>query len=348
MKKNWSRMGRKTVYNAITSDDKIARINKKNMELVNDFLDYMRSVDRAPTTIKNYRADLLVFFCWCLENLDNKYFVDLTKREIARFQSYALTEWGWSSNRVRNVKAVLSSLSNYIENILDDEIKGFKPIIRKIEDPVKQPAREKTVFSKNELMELLDYLVEKKQYQKACALALAIASGRRKSELCRLKVCHFTEDNIIYNSLYKTPELIKTKGRGKGKFIPIYVVVDIFKKYFDLWMQEREKLGIKSEWLLVGKQSENGEYEQMSTSTLDSWAITFTHKIGKPFYWHSLRHFFVSELQRAGIPDGVIQEIVNWETADMVKLYSDLTADEQIGKYFGGDSIEQNSPLTKL
>ena len=110
-------MGRKTVYNAITSDEKIAQINKKNMELVNDFLDYMRSIDRAPTTIKNYRADLLVFFCWCLEHLDNKYFVDLTKREIARFQSYALTEWGWSSNRTRNVKAVLSSLSNYIENI---------------------------------------------------------------------------------------------------------------------------------------------------------------------------------------------------------------------------------------
>jgi hypothetical protein len=53
-------------------------------------------------------------------------------------------------------------------------------------------------------------------------------------------------------------------------------------------------------------------------------------------------------LQRAGIPDGVIQEIVNWETADMVKLYSDLTADEQIGKYFGADKTEQVSPLSKL
>lgn len=341
-------MGRKTVYNAITSDEKIAQINKKNMELVKDFLDYMRSIDRAPTTIKNYRADLLVFFCWCLEHLDNKYFVDLTKREIARFQSYALTEWGWSSNRTRNVKAVLSSLSNYIENILDDEIKGFKPIIRKIEDPVKQPAREKTVFSKTELTKLLDYLVDKKQYQKACALALAIASGRRKSELCRLKVSHFSDDNIIYNSLYKTPELIKTKGRGKGKFIPIYVVVDSFKKYFDLWMGERERLGIQSEWLLVGNKNPDGTYPPMNTSRLDSWATTFTSIIGKPFYWHSLRHFFVSELQRAGIPDGVIQEIVNWETADMVKLYSDLTADEQIGKYFGVDKGDVDSPLSKL
>jgi integrase len=329
-------MGRKTVYNEITSPEKISKINKKNMELVTDFLDYMKSIDRAPSTIKNYKADLLVFFCWCLDCLDNKYFVDLTKREIAIFQSYALTEWGWSPNRMRNVKAVLSSLSNYIENILDDEIKGFKPLVRKIEDPVKQPAREKTVFMKDELQKLLDYLISKKQYQKACALALAIASGRRKSELCRLKISYFTPNNIIYDSLYKTPELIKTKGRGKGKFIPIYVTVETFQKYFDMWMEERKRLGIESEWLLINKK-EDGSYCQMSTSTLDSWAQTFTNYLGKPFYWHSLRHFFVSELQRAGIPDGVIQEIVNWETADMVKLYSDLTADEQIGKYFGND-----------
>lgn len=342
-------MGRTTVYNAITSEEKIAKINKKNMELVNDFLDYLKSIDRAPTTIKNYRADLMVFFCWCLENLDNKYFVDLTKREISRFQSHALTVWGWSSNRVKNVKAVLSSLSNYIENILDDEIVGFKPIIRKIEDPVRQPARDKTVFEKSELTRLLDILVEKKQYQKACALALAIASGRRKSELCRFKVSYFADENILYGSLYKTPEKVKTKGRGKGKFINIYVLVNAFKKYFDLWMEERERLGIKSEWLLVGKPDEKGDYLPMTTTTLDSWAVTFTRLVGKPFYWHSLRHFFVSELQRSGIPDGVIQEIVCWQSADMVKVYSDLTADEQIGKYFSvEDPHKATSSLADL
>ena len=342
-------MGRTTVYNTITSEEKISKINKKNMELVNDFLDYLKSIDRAPTTIRNYRADLMVFFCWCLENLDNKYFVDLTKREISRFQSHALTVWGWSSNRVKNVKAVLSSLSNYIENILDDEIKGFKPIIRKIEDPVRQPARDKTVFEKSELTKLLDILVEKKQYQKACALALAIASGRRKSELCRFKVNYFTEENILYGSLYKTPEKVKTKGRGKGKFINIYVLVNAFKKYFDLWMEERERLGIKSEWLLVSKPDENGNYPPMTITTLDSWATTFTRLVGKPFYWHSLRHFFVSELQRSGIPDGVIQEIVCWQSADMVKVYSDLTADEQIGKYFNTDDPrKETSSLSDL
>lgn len=325
-------MGRTTVYNNITSEEKIAKINPQNKELLNDFLDYLVSIDRAPSTIKNYKADLLVFFCWCLDNLNNKYFVELTKRELTRFQSHALNIWGWSSNRVRNVKSALSSLSNYIENILDDEIEGFKPIVRKIEDPVKQPVREKSVFEKTELDELLQQLVDDGQYQKACGLALAIASGRRKSELCRFKVEYFKDENIIHDSLYKTPEKIKTKGRGKGKFINIYVLVDWFKKYFDLWMQERRRLGICSEWLLVTEK--DGNYEQITPTTLDSWAETFDKMCNKPFYWHSLRHFFVTELQKQGIPDGVIQDVIAWQSADMVKLYSDLSADEQIGKWF--------------
>lgn len=49
--------GRKTVYNAgLTTPEKIAGINKQNIALLNDFLDYLKSIARAETTIKNYKA----------------------------------------------------------------------------------------------------------------------------------------------------------------------------------------------------------------------------------------------------------------------------------------------------
>lgn len=333
-------MGRSTVYNNITSPEKIAAINPENVALMNDFLEYLESVGRAESTIKNYKADLLVFFCWCEENLGNKYFVELTKREIARFQNHALNVWGWSSNRLRTVKAALSSLSNFIENILDDEIKGFKPIVRKIENPVKEAVREKSVFLTQDIIEIADKLVEMGEYQKACALMLAAASGRRKSELCRFKVSFFDDENIIYGSLYKSPEKIRTKGRGKqGKQLNVYVLAKLFKPYFDLWMKERERLGIESEWLLVNYKSTTG-VEQLSPSTLDSWASTINSMSKAPFYWHSLRHMFVSELQRSGVPDGVIQDIQGWASAEMLNVYSDLETDEQLGKYFDENGVK--------
>ena len=46
--------------------------------------------------------------------------------------------------------------------------------------------------------QLLDYLMERGQYEKACCFALARYSGRRKSELTRFKVSYFDDENIMH------------------------------------------------------------------------------------------------------------------------------------------------------
>lgn len=337
-------MGRTTVYNKITTPEKIANINKDNANLVNDFLDYLKSIGRSASTIKNYKADLLIFFCWCLDELDNKSFVSLSKREISRFQNYAITEWGWSPNRLRTVKATLSSLSNFIENILDDEIKDFKPIIRKIENPPKRTVREKTVYDEEEIAHLLQVLVERKEYEKACYVALGAYSGRRKAELCRFRVDDFDDDKLVCdNALYRS-SLIKTKGRGEGKFIHCYVLAKKFRPYFDLWMAYRRDNNIESMWLFPNKSDPS---EQIKISTVDGWKQEFSEITGKPFYPHSLRHAYTTSLSKAGVPDSVIQTIVAWESADMVRLYDDTPEDELISSYFkdGDISIPERSRL---
>jgi integrase len=333
-------VGRSTVYNNITSPEKIAGINKKNIELLNDFLEYLESVGRAATTIKNYKADLLVFFCWIYEAQDNKYFVDLTKREISRFQNHALNVWGWSPNRLRTVKAAISSLSNFIENILDDEIKDFKSIVRKIESPPKQAVREKTVYSEEEVSSLLNALVEREEYDRACFVALAAYSGRRKSELLRFRVDDFDDDKLICGGALYRSAPIKTKGRGGGKYIPCYVLAKKFKPYFDMWMRSREEKGVVSDWLFPKSDCPS---EQMRASTVDGWNDEFTKLTGKAFYPHALRHRFTTGLSEAGVPDSVIQVIVNWDSADMVRLYNDTPDDAMIGKYFKDGEIVANA-----
>lgn len=340
-------MGRSTVYNNITTPAKIAGINPDNMSLLNDFLDYLQSVGRASTTIKNYKADLLVFFCWCEDELNNKYFVEMTKREMARFQNHALNVWGWSSNRLRTVKAAMSSLSNFIENILDDEIKDYKPIVRKIESPPKQTVRDKTVYSDEEITNLIAKLAFLGKLDKACFVALGAYSGRRKAELLRFRVDDFDDDKLVCGGALYRSAPIKTKGRGGGKYIPCYVLAKKFKPYFDLWMQYRKEHGIESEWLFPRKDNPS---EQMKTSTVDSWSDEFTRLTGKDWYAHSLRHMFTTSLAKAGIPDSVIQQIVAWESSEMVRLYDDTPKDEMIGEYFkdGEIVVKKQSGLSDL
>lgn len=330
-------MGRGTVYNNIVQD-KFKDVNPKNKELMEDFLDYMVSVDRSPGTIKGYRSDLEIYFTWNLEFNNNKYFIELTKREFAKFQKYAITEWGWSSNRLARVKSAVSSLSNYIENILDDEIPDYRPIVRKVESPVKTARRDKTVITDEEVQNILDTLVEQKKYRVACAFALAAFGGARKSELLRYKVSYFDDCNIMESAaLYKTPEKIKTKGRGsEGKQLIKYTLLD-FKKYLDLWMNQRKEYNTpENEYIFCDLKT--GETSKVST--LDSFSETITKLLGRPFYFHALRHQLCTRLVRLGLPSNVIQEYFGWASIDLISVYDDSEANESFGDFFTSEGIK--------
>ena len=339
-------MGRKTKQNNITSPELLEKVNPKNKQLKRDYIAYLRSVDRSETTIFGYENDIDIFFVWLLQNDDNKFFIDLHKRDIVSFQNYMLYENGNSPARVRRLKATLSSMSNYVENILDDEYPNYKNIIHGIESPTNVPVRKKTVLTDEQCQELLDALVSKKQYEKACCAALAMFGGRRKAELVRFKVSYFDDSNIIYDTLYKTPETIKTKGRGsKGKAITCYTVANQFKPYFDLWMNERNEKGIESEWLFP---SSNNPKEHLGASTLNSWAKTFSNILGVDFYWHSARHRLCTALAKSGLPDQVIQELFGWSSIDMVSIYKDVDVSDELGKYFqGGEIVSHESKSIK-
>lgn len=331
-------MPRKTNRNNLTSPELISKISKENIELMNEFISYLRSIDKSKNTIDSYINDIHIFLCWNLQNNNNKFFVDFTKRDIMRYQNHLIHDLNHSPNRVRRLKAAISSMSNFIEAIMDDLYPSFKNIVNKIPAPDKVEVREKTIMTEEQVQYLLNYLVENKKYQQACVLALALASGARKSELLRFKVSYFNDNNIIYGSLYKTPEKIKTKGRSsKGKLLVKYTLVKRFKPYFDLWMKQREELGITGEELFWNKR--NGEWYPCDVSTLNSYALTFSNILDGDFYFHSCRHFWTTYLSEAGLPAEVIKKISGWESVGMVSLYTDTEVDDELGKYFSEDGI---------
>ncbi len=330
-------MPRKTTMNSITSPELMAQVNPKNKELMNDFIDYLRSMQRSEETIKQYESDLNISFVWSLLHNNNAFYVDWTKRQIVKFQNWLINENKNSPARIKRLKACLSSLGNFVESVLDDEYPNFRNIINKVESPVNQPVREKTVLSDEQTQKLLDELTIKKKYDKACAFALALYSGRRKSELPRFRVSDFTKDRLVCGgSLYKTGK-IKTKGRGvQGKQLECFCLAKQFDPYLNRWLEYRKKHGIESEWLFPMKGDAS---KHIGVSTLNSWANTFGSILGVDFYWHAVRHATVTNFKRAGIPDTVIQQYIGWSDISMIPIYSDLEADEQLGMYFTGDGI---------
>lgn len=328
-------LSRKTNRNKLTDPEKTAMINKSNLLLKDDFIIYLRSLQRSEGTIVGYENDLLILFTYIMDNLDNKDFKDITKRDIVRFQNWLISN-GNSSARIRRMKAAISSLSNYCENILSDEepeFDGYRSIVRKIENPPLNTVREKTVWEDSELEGLLDTLVKNKEYDKACMVALGMYGGRRKSELTRFKVSDFDDDKLMCGgALYKSAPIL-TKG---NKYLECYTLAKKFKPYLDLWIDYRKNNNIESEWLFP---SHSDMTKPISISTINSWTKKFSDITGRDFYMHSLRHYFVTALSKAGIPDNVVVEIIGWSSSEMFKIYNDVSKDEQISKFFSDGDI---------
>lgn len=331
---------RKSIYNRIFNEEDWAKVNPVNKELMEEWMAYLESVNKSEGTIKQYANDLRILLIFIALECKNKEIYDLTKRDIIKFQGYSLRKWGHSSNRVRRLRACLSSLSNYVENILDDMYPEFRNIVSKIEAPVQKPVREKTILTDEQVELVLKTLVETKQYQKACAFALAANSGARLSELVRFKVWYFDEENLLNNAYYKTPEKVRIKGRGfDGAEAFKYVLKNGFQEYLDLWLKERERLGIETEELFVTRR--NGEWVPAQDTTLQSWTAQFSKIINEPFYFHSLRHYLTTKLRKNKIPDPIIKDFFGWNSIDMIEIYDDNDSEDSFADYFTEDGIQQ-------
>ena len=80
---------RSTVYNSIVGD-KYTLVNEENQELLEEWKEYLTSVDRSQKTIDSYESDFKIWSVWNFENNKDKFFVDITKRDVIKFQNYCL------------------------------------------------------------------------------------------------------------------------------------------------------------------------------------------------------------------------------------------------------------------
>lgn len=320
--------GRKTFRKVITSDSLIAQINPENQKLVDRFLKNF-ATKRSPKSVAVYRSNLNIFFCWCVENLDNKAFKDLKKMNFLDFSDYVLTELKWSPARFANMISCLSSFSDWIETYMDD-VEGyedFRNIVKKVEKPVKEAVREKTVLQEEDVDKLFAVLGENERIQEQCLLALAISCGARVSELARFTTDLIDEESTVFDGLFlKTTNKIVTKGRGTGgKLIYKYILKDIFLPYYKKWLSIREQImkenGQDHNYLFITKDGSPANADR-----LRDWIGNWSDIVGQPMFPHALRHYNVSMYKRLNLDDNLIVYLTGWAEGtghSMIAIYND-------------------------
>lgn len=331
-------MARKTFRKVITSEEKIENINPKNKKLVERFLRYM-APRSSEGTIKVYGSNFNIFFCWNLDNNENKPFEQIKKIELQDFFIFCSEELQFSPNRYAQMHSSLSSLSNYIENQLDEieEYSNFRNLVKKIDKLPKETVREKTILSVETVDKLMKNLEKDERIQEAVFIALAISSGARLSELFRITLDIIDEKETAFDDLFLvTKKPIKTKGRGKnGKQLHKYIIKTLFLPWLKKWLPIRERIlksnGVKEHYSIFIKQDGTPATEATVRYWIDRWEKMTDLNI----YPHSFRHYFVTYLSKVGLEAELIQSIVGWSSGDMVAIYNDLRIDEREWKGLG-------------
>jgi site-specific recombinase XerD len=322
-------MARKTEQHRYYTEEKWERVNPFNKKLCTDFLRYCRSTDKSPETLGSYESNLRIFFIWFLDNADNKNFTDVEKIDIMNFQDWMISDQHLSSNRVRQLKSTISSLSNYICDMLDRQYPDFRNIVNKIKPPAKVEVREKTIFTNEQIDLLLKTLVERKKYMYACMVACLAASGVRKGEIIQFKVSFFDEKRYDEDAgYYITPE-IRCKGAGKlGKKLTKFVIREIMYPYFELWMKQREELGIDCDEMFVIRR--NGEWKPIGISTVNSAMNTFSQILNLNAYSHAFRHYAATWLKRNGVETSKIRDFLGHNDSSTTEIYIDIGKEENL------------------
>lgn len=318
-------MGRKTFRKVITSEELILRINPRNKKLMELFIkDKNRKCSDA--TIKNYTSDLNIFFCWVVNDCDNKFFADIKKFEFSDFFSFCIDELKWNGKRFARMRSVLSSLSECVIKYYDEDYPTFRNIINTVIESVpKESVREKTILEDEDLVSLLTWLSERNYVSDSCILTLAVYGGCRISELTQFTIDTIDLDNTAYDGFFlETTHKIRTKGFGKGgKPLNKFIIKDLFLPYFQAYLKEREEIvrrtNTESKALFLQK---NGK--PVTNNTLNSWKNKWERFLKQDLYYHCLRHYFVTKLTKLGLSDEIIIAIVGWTSVEMKKIYTDI------------------------
>jgi len=313
----------------IYNDHTFGLVKKENKDILTDYILEMKSKRKAVKTIEQYVFDIKMFFCWAVDELDNKSILRLKKRDFRRF-FLGMQERGASPARINRVQCSLRNMLEFC--VEDDDIYEDYEInaMRSIKGVPKEEVREIVFLTNDQITKIVDYLVEKGDYQKALYLTLSFESAGRRNEVYQVEKKGFVESA-------KTNQV--TGKRGK-KFQLLY-----FNKSRELaqkWLEQRGEDNIDSLWV-VGK-GENKR--QASYEALYDWTTKFRDILDEitgeyiEFNPHSFRHsaleryndgthYVLKELGKESLPLEVLKVLANHDSIETTSGYL-INKDQQL------------------
>lgn len=322
-------------YTKMFSEELWEKVSDDNKELLDDYILELESTGKSEKTIYQYQADIKGFMTWTVSHGGKDSILDMKKRDFRNF-FLKMSKEGVSNARINRLQSSLRNLLLFAEN--DEDLYEDYEInqMRSIKGVPKESVREIVFLEDDEVTGLIDYLVEREQYQKALYVSLSYDSAGRRNEVHQVLKTDFLESN-------QTNTLVGKRGK---KFNLIYFnrTKEIAAKY----LEQRGDDDIESLWVTGrGESKRPASYE-----SLYNFAVSFRPIIKELFdkdidlNSHSFRHSSLEnysngthsvlrEMGKDALPIDVLKVVAHHSDISTTQSYLKNKDDELLADAFG-------------
>lgn len=289
------------------TDEMWLEVNDEYRELVEEFISVQ---NHSPQTKKQYISSLRQFGWYVKSSMNNKALHKISKRDFLRYISYLRDNRKMSSSGLGMKKAAVSSLCNYIENVIVgeedyDQFKQFRNFTRGLPAIPKNTVYEKVKVTLEEYKEMMKVLEEDENYLGMAWLATAFNVGARRSEIVQFK-SEILNYEIAENASFVYSHNVRLKGSGEdGKIEPYMINLEALE-YMKLLVEKR---GYDHEYVFTTKY--NGEIQQMSPAWADYFcANTLSDILGRRINPHLFKASCITHLLESGVKLELVSKFV--------------------------------------
>lgn len=316
------------------TDEMWKLVNAEYRELVEE---YVSVQNHSPATKKQYISGLRQFGYYVYDSMNNKPFYKITKRDFLRYMSYLRDNRKMSSSAISFKKACVSSLCNYIENVIvgEEEFKEYKlfrNFTRGLPPIPKNKVYEKVKITYEDYKEMMAVLKDDENYLGMAWLATAFNVGARRSEIIQFK-SEIAKYEFPEESTFIYSHNVRLKGRGEDGKIEPYMINREAIDYINLWLEKR---GYDHEHIFTTKY--NGSIVQMSASWADYFcANVLTDILGRRINPHLFKASCVTYLLEQGIKLELVSKYVahHENVATTIAHYDLRDFEEEKNQIFG-------------
>lgn len=280
------------------SDEEWATVNEFNREMVQDYLD--NQADLSAKTKPAYKSGLRIFFTWVRDNLKDKDFTLIKKKEFQKYLNW-LTNRGMSDSAIKFKKSAVSTFCNYVMMMYEEEYPTFRNFTVGLKVVQTGYVHEKVPLTPDEYVALCEELECREEWQKLAYLVFSYSTGCRRAEARQL-----LKEVVDYPAKEKEIKIIDENGKETTAVSKQYhthnirckghsVVGKVRKlKFGDDAMHWLKKwLEVRGDddcpYMFVVKQKD-GETRQVGEGVFNDWCSgLFTQIVGRRVHPHLFR-----------------------------------------------------------